>query len=123
MRIMFGKGFLSDPNRAEERALWRARLLENRKDIWRAVNGVIKRRAVTAELPSIKVPTLVVVGEEDVATVPAKAERLHQLIPGSRLVRLPRGGHSVTVEEPALVNATLGTFLDAQSEPAAAQTG
>jgi 3-oxoadipate enol-lactonase len=123
MRIMFGKGFLSDPNRAEERALWRARLLENRKDVWRAVNGVIKRRAVTAELPSIKVPTLVVVGEEDVATVPAKAERLHQLIPGSRLVRLPRGGHSVTVEEPALVNATLGTFLDAQSEQSAAQAG
>ncbi|MCY1018564.1 alpha/beta fold hydrolase [Pyxidicoccus sp. MSG2] len=123
MRIMFGKGFLSDPNRAEERALWRARLLENRKDVWRAVNGVIKRRAVSAELPSIKVPTLVVVGEEDVATVPAKAERLHQLIPGSRLVRLPRGGHSVTVEEPALVNATLGTFLDAQSEQSAAQAG
>lgn len=123
MRIMFGKGFLNDPNRAEERALWRARLMENRKDVWRAVNGVIKRRGVTAELPSIRVPTLIVVGEEDVATVPAKAERLHQLIPNARLVRLPRGGHSVTVEEPALVNATLGTFLDAQAEQAAAQVG
>lgn len=123
MRIMFGKSFLHDPNRAEERALWRGRLMENRKDIWRAVNGVIKRRAVSEELPSIRVPTLIVVGEEDVATVPAKAERLHQLISGSRLVRLPRGGHSVTVEEPALVNATLGTFLDAQSEPAASKVG
>jgi pimeloyl-ACP methyl ester carboxylesterase len=123
MRLMFGKGFLTDPNRAEERALWRARLMENRKDIWRAVNGVIKRRGVTEEIPSIRVPTLIVVGEEDVATVPAKAERLHQLIPGSRLVRLPRGGHSVTVEEPSLVNATLGTFLDAQTEQAAARVG
>ncbi|MFP2928005.1 alpha/beta fold hydrolase [Pyxidicoccus sp. 3LG] len=115
MRIMFGKSFLTDPNRAEERALWRARLLENRRDIWRAVNGVIKRQAIVHELPSIRVPTLVMVGEEDVATVPAKAERIHQRIAGSRLVRLPRGGHSVTVEEPSLVNAALGTFLDAQS--------
>ncbi|QSQ21774.1 alpha/beta fold hydrolase [Pyxidicoccus parkwayensis] len=123
MRIMFGKSFLNDPNRAEERSQWRTRLMENRKDIWRAVNGVIKRRGISEELPSIRVPTLIVVGEEDVATVPAKAEKLHQLIPGSRLVRLPRGGHSVTVEEPALVNATLGTFLDAQSEQSAARVG
>jgi pimeloyl-ACP methyl ester carboxylesterase len=123
MRLMFGRSFLNDPNRAEERALWRARLLENRRDIWRAVNGVIKRKAVAHELPNIRVPTLVVVGEEDVATVPAKAERLHQLIPGSRLVRLPRGGHSATVEEPALVNATLGTFLDAQAEQGNTKVG
>lgn len=123
MRLMFGRSFLRDPNRAEERALWRARLLENRRDIWRSVNGIIKRRGVTHELPSIRVPTVVVVGEEDVATVPAKAEHLHQLIPGSRLVRLPRGGHSATVEEPAIVNATLGTFLDAQAEHAVSKAG
>ncbi|NMO16668.1 alpha/beta fold hydrolase [Pyxidicoccus fallax] len=123
MRIMFGRTFLNDPNRAEERALWRARLMENRRDIWRAVNGVIKRQAIAPELPNIRVPTLIVVGEEDVATVPAKAERLSQLIPGSRLVRLPRGGHSATVEEPSLVNAALGTFLDAQSLQGASRTG
>ncbi|WP_141325965.1 alpha/beta fold hydrolase [Myxococcus sp. AB025B] len=117
MRIMFGRTFLSDPNRAEERALWRARLLENRRDIWRAVNGVIRRNAVSHEVPSIRVPTLIVVGEEDVATVPAKAERLHQLIPGSKLARLPRGGHSSTVEEPALVNAALGSFLESLERP------
>ncbi|MBZ4421415.1 alpha/beta fold hydrolase [Myxococcus sp. RHSTA-1-4] len=123
MRIMFGRGFMTDPNRAEERALWRTRLMENRRDIWRAVNGVIKRQGISHELPNIRVPTLIIVGEEDVATVPVKAERLHQLIPGSRLVRLPRGGHSVTVEEPSLVNAALGTFLDAQARQATSQTG
>ncbi|WP_342377396.1 alpha/beta hydrolase [Myxococcus stipitatus] len=115
MRIMFGRSFLTDPNRAEERALWRARLLENRKDIWRAVNGVIRRNTVAHEVPNIRVPTLVVVGEEDVATVPEKAERLHRLIPGSRLVRLPRAGHSSSVEEPSLVNAALGSFLESLS--------
>ncbi|AKQ70395.1 Menaquinone biosynthesis related protein, putative DHNA-CoA thioesterase [Myxococcus hansupus] len=123
MRIMFGRGFLNDPNRGEERARWRERLLGNRRDIWRAVNGVIERRGVANEVPHIRVPTLIVVGSEDTATVPAKAERLNRLIPGSRLVKLPRGGHSSTVEEPSLVNATLGTFLDAQTEPKASQAG
>lgn len=123
MRIMFGRSFMTDPNRAEERSRWRTRLMENRRDIWRAVNGVIERRGVAQEIPHIRVPTLVVVGAEDTATVPAKAQRLHQLIPGSRLVTLPRGGHSSTVEEPALVNATLGTFLDAQSETRASRAG
>ncbi|WP_426755841.1 alpha/beta fold hydrolase [Myxococcus sp. Y35] len=123
MRIMFGRGFMTDPNRGEERSRWRARLMENRRDIWRAVNGVIERRGVAHEVPHIRVPTLIVVGAEDTATVPAKAERLHRLIPNSRLVKLPRGGHSSTVEEPALVNATLGTFLDAQTPPRASKAG
>ncbi|RJS14742.1 alpha/beta hydrolase [Corallococcus sp. H22C18031201] len=120
MRIMFGRTFLTAPEREADRALWRSRLVGNRRDIWRAVNGVIYRAGVLDELARIRVPTLVVVGEEDVATVPAKAERLHADIPGSRLVRLPRGGHSSTVEEPALVNAVLLPFLDEQGGRAGA---
>jgi 3-oxoadipate enol-lactonase len=123
MRIMFGTSFLTDPGRAEERALWQARLRNNRRDIYRAVNGVIQRKPVADELPSIRTPTLVIVGEEDRATVPAKAERIHSLIPGSRLVRLSRGGHSSTVEEPALVNAELAPFLTQHASNQAAHAG
>ncbi|MCY1040893.1 alpha/beta fold hydrolase [Corallococcus sp. bb12-1] len=123
MRIMFGTSFLTDPGREAERALWRARLRQNRRDIWRAVNGVIKRKGIPEELPRIRTPTLVIVGEEDRATVPAKAERIHSLIPGSKLVRLSRGGHSSTVEEPALVNAELAPFLTEHASTNAAHTG
>jgi 3-oxoadipate enol-lactonase len=112
MKIMFGRTFLEDPARSAERAEWRRRLKENRRDIWRAVNGVIQRRGVYEELPRIKTPTLVLVGAEDVATVPAKAERIHGAIEGSMLVKLPRGGHTSTVEEPELLNAALVGFLD-----------
>ncbi len=115
MPIMFGKSFLQDPARAAERTFWRKQLLHNERSIYRAVNGVIDRKSVVDELARVRTPTLIVVGEEDVATVPAKAERLHSLIAGSRLVRLPRGGHSSTVEEPERVNAELAAFLDAQS--------
>jgi pimeloyl-ACP methyl ester carboxylesterase len=117
MSIMFGRTFLRDGARAAERAEWLGRLRENRRDIWRAVNGVIRRRGVYEELGRIKTPTLVVVGEEDVATVPAKAERIHGAIAGSKLVKLPRAGHTSTVEEPELMNAALVSFLEEVSSP------
>ena len=112
MPIMFGRTFLEDPSRAAERAEWERRLKANRRDIWRAVNGVIHRRGVYEDLARVKTPTLVLVGEEDTTTVPAKAERIHGAIAGSKLVKLPRGGHTSTVEEPELLNAALVAFLD-----------
>lgn len=111
-RILFARSFIEDPTRAVERARWRRELLANRRSIWRAVNGVLERRGIADELPAVRVPTLVIVGEEDVATVPAKAERIHRLIPGSRLVRIPRAGHSSAVERPDAVAGVLGAFLD-----------
>jgi pimeloyl-ACP methyl ester carboxylesterase len=93
------------------RALWRQRLVANRRAVWRAVNGVIEREGVAAELPQVRTPTLVLVGEEDVATVPAKSERIRDLITGATLVRIPGAGHSSSVEQPAAVTAAIAAFL------------
>lgn len=112
MPIMFGEKFLTDPARAAERAAWRRRLVANhRVGISRAVRGVIERRGVGDEIHRIALPTLIVVGDQDVATVPAKSERMHARIAGSKLVVVPGAGHSSTVEEPAAVTAALGSFL------------
>jgi pimeloyl-ACP methyl ester carboxylesterase len=112
MPIMFGQTFMNDPARAAERALWRQRILaNNRATITRAVDGVITRQGVHDDLEQISLPALVLVGEEDVATVPAKAERMHAAIGGSQLVRIPRAGHTSSVEEPAAVNAAFDAFL------------
>lgn len=108
--IMLGKTILADASRKAEVARYVA-LMSGRRDVWRATNGVIDRAGVYAELSRITAPTLVVVGEEDVATTPAKAERLASAIQGARLVRIPRAGHSSTVEEPAAVTAALEEFL------------
>ena len=107
MKIMFSKTFLADIDRGAERAQQVSALKANRRDIWRAVNGVIERPAVCAELHKISVPALIIVGEEDVATVPAKAEKIHGLIPGSTLVRIPKAGHTSSVEQPELVTAAI----------------
>lgn len=112
MPILFGASFLRDPARADERRAWRARLAGNRRSIHKAVTGVIERASVHAELARVRAPTLVAVGEEDVATVPARAERIHAAIAGSVLARIPRAGHSSTVENPGEVNRLLAEFLD-----------
>lgn len=112
MPILFGKTSLTDPKREAQRAEWKRQLNRNRRSIWRAVNGVILREPVAGELPRIVAPTLVIVGAEDVATVPAKARQISELIPRSRLAILEAAGHSSTVEQPEAVNAQIERFLE-----------
>lgn len=108
--IMLAKSTLADGARRDEVARFSA-LMSRRKDIWRAVNGVIDRAGIHAELSRISAPTLVVVGEEDVATTPAKAEKIVAAIRGAKLARIPHAGHSSTVEQPAAVNEAIEAFL------------
>jgi len=119
MRIMFSRTFLRDPAREADRRLWRERGMGNHpRGIVRALAGVIGRKPIYGELGKIAVPTLVVVGDEDVATVPAKAERIAAAIPGARLVVIPGAGHTSSVEQPDLVNAALEGFLASVTEAA-----
>ncbi len=124
MRIMFGRKFLEDPTREAERRLWRERGMENHPvGIHRALRGVIERQGIYDEIGRIAVPTLVMVGDQDVATVPAKAERIAARIPGARLVVIPGAGHTASVEEPEFVSRELGAFLASVSTPALASSG
>jgi 3-oxoadipate enol-lactonase len=84
----------------------------HRIGVTRATIGVITRRSIYDEIAKIHVPTLIIVGDQDVATVPAKAERIHERIQGSRLLTIPGSGHTSTVEEPAAVNAAINEFLN-----------
>jgi len=112
--IMMGKSILADPSRKAELKRYVA-LMSRRSDIWRAVNGVVDRAGIHSELSRITAPTLVMVGEEDTATVPAKAEKIAAAIAGAKLVRIPRAGHSSPVEEPAAVTSALTAFLSSLS--------
>jgi pimeloyl-ACP methyl ester carboxylesterase len=48
---------------------------------------------VTRKLPQIRVPTLVVVGDRDLITVPAAGETIAAAIPGSQFKRMEGCGH------------------------------
>ncbi|MBW7933530.1 MAG: alpha/beta fold hydrolase [Gemmatimonadaceae bacterium] len=113
MPILFGRTFMGDPARAAERAEWRREIASRPRSIVRAVRGVIERDGVLDQVEAIRVPTLVVVGEEDTATPPPKARRIHEQIHGSRLVRIPSAGHSSSVEQPTAVTQALRDFFAA----------
>jgi len=118
MRIMFGRSFLQDPAKEEVRNKWRNHLLGlNRTGTNRAAHGVIDREGVYGQLDQIKTPALIIVGAEDVATPPAKSERMRDAIPGAELALLPRGGHSSTIEEPEAVTRALENFLARTCKP------
>ncbi len=76
-----------------------------------ALAGLAARADSTPTLREIRVPTLVVCGEEDTLTPPAESEALRDGIAGSRLVLLPRAGHLANLEEPDAFNRALLGFL------------
>jgi pimeloyl-ACP methyl ester carboxylesterase len=109
--IMLGKSIIADPSRKDDVERF-VKLMTRRKDVWRAINGVIDRPGIAAsELARIAAATLVIVGDEDRATTPAKAQQIVAAIRGATLVTIPRAGHSSTVEEPAAVTAAIERFL------------
>ena len=70
---------------------------------------------LSKDLPTIKVPTLVVAGAEDVLTRPAGMEEIAALIPGAEYRIIPGVGHMVPVEQPAAVAALLSEFFPAHT--------
>ncbi len=66
-----------------------------------------------ARLRDIGVPTLVVVGNEDIITPPGESVILSEGIPGSRLEIIPDAGHFPMLEQSQAFNHVLKDFLDA----------
>lgn len=113
---LFGRAFIEDPARADERAEWRRRLEHN--DVGALIGfgrAIWSRDDVVERLRGVTLPTLVIHGEDDRAIPPARARQLAAAIPGARLEPIPRGGHLCTVEEPAAVNEVLLDFLARQA--------
>jgi pimeloyl-ACP methyl ester carboxylesterase len=113
MNILFGQTFLHDDSRKEIRDHWFRHILQLNKSITRSVEGVINRNSVYDEIRNISLPTLVLVGDEDVATVPDKARRIHKKINGSVFEIIKGAGHSSSIEQPELVNHAIAAFIKA----------
>jgi pimeloyl-ACP methyl ester carboxylesterase len=62
-------------------------------------------------LPTIRCPTVVIVGQEDEMTPPKLAQEIASGIPRARLVVVADCGHLTTLERPAEVNAALTKWL------------
>ncbi|KAB7647640.1 alpha/beta fold hydrolase [Polymorphobacter fuscus] len=88
------------------------------RDAQARLSDMIQTQPVAAELPQLRVPVTLIIGQRDttafragsappalrgkVQTVPQAAEDAARRIPGARLIRLDDLGHSPQVEAPAL---------------------
>lgn len=77
-----------------------------------AARGMLAQQdsAVIDSLPSIGVPTLVIVGDRDQPFL-APCEYMAKKIPGARLEVIPDAGHSSNLDQPAVFNRVLASFL------------
>lgn len=76
-----------------------------------ALHAMMTRSDSGPLLPSIAVPTLVAVGEQDGLTPPALSAAMAEAIPGATMVVVPEAGHLASLEQPGAFNAALAAFL------------
>ncbi|MFO0881680.1 MAG: alpha/beta fold hydrolase [Gemmataceae bacterium] len=76
-----------------------------------ALQALRNRPDATPTLATIRVPTLIVVGQEDALTPPAQAEAMARAIPNARQVVIPGAGHLANLEAPEAFNTALRSFV------------
>jgi YbgC/YbaW family acyl-CoA thioester hydrolase len=76
-----------------------------------ALRALRDRPDSTATLKAIRVPTLVLAGEEDQLIALEVGERMAAAIPGARFVTIPDAGHLAPLEQPIPTSSALAEFL------------
>lgn len=73
--------------------------------------GMAVRPDVTSLLPSIRVPTLVIVGEHDAITPATEMKSVAESLPNAKYVLVKDAGHMAPLEKPREVNVAIHEFL------------
>jgi pimeloyl-ACP methyl ester carboxylesterase len=92
----------------------RAGIMEDLKTDPRAVLGdllAIEAYDATARLREIRVPTLVLYGEDEMERLRKGSEEIAVAIPGARKVVVPKAGHMAPLEQPEAVADAVNAFL------------
>ena len=76
-----------------------------------ALRGRALRHDYVKTLSTIDVPVLIVVGRDDEFTPVADAQRMHDIVPDSRLAVIEDAGHVPNLEQPEVFNEILLRFL------------
>ena len=78
-----------------------------------ALRGMAQREDATPWLPEIRVPTLVVCGQEDAISTVSEMESIARAIPQAEFAVIPACGHMAPLEDPIHVNKAIRGFLAA----------
>ncbi len=71
----------------------------------------LDKEDVTGRLAAVRVPSLVIHGEEDVPLPIERAAAMADALPDATFAPVAHAGHSVNLEQPAIVNAAIARFL------------
>jgi len=76
------------------------------------IDGNLKSVEYTDRLATIKVPTLILVGDHDESD-PSLSQTMHEKIAGSKIVIFPKAGHMTFVDDTGMFIKTVDEFLHA----------
>jgi pimeloyl-ACP methyl ester carboxylesterase len=79
------------------------------------IDGNLKSVEYVDRLPTIKVPTLVIVGDHDECD-PSLSQEMHEKISGSKLVIVPDAGHMAFVDQSRIWIDAVRAFIGTSSE-------
>jgi pimeloyl-ACP methyl ester carboxylesterase len=101
--------------------------IKHRPEVWKQVAGILDRTSVESAcdalaalatrpdrrplLPSIDVPALVIVGQEDQISTSSEMAEMAEALPRSQFVELPSVGHLASLEDPESVSKHMLEFL------------
>jgi pimeloyl-ACP methyl ester carboxylesterase len=102
-------GFGNDPHASHVEAT-RQMLGATSRDTIRDAGTALLHLDLTAGLPHVRLPTLVLVGTADALTPPRDSQRIAELVPGARLVEYPGAGHMLMYERTDAVDALIMEF-------------
>jgi pimeloyl-ACP methyl ester carboxylesterase len=83
----------------------------------------MNNHSAVSVLPRIKVPTLIVVGDQDTFTPVDVAQKMHELVPNSEFHIVPGGSHAGVIEFPDVFIGHIQQFLDKHFAAKAKKTG
>jgi 3-oxoadipate enol-lactonase len=76
-----------------------------------ALDAMARRPDSTDLLPTLTIPVLILVGEEDPITPPSDSEKMAAAIPNATLARIPNAAHLANVEQASEVNRVVEGWL------------
>ena len=116
--FMFSQGFVQ--SQPEKVAAFKQQFIgSNVEGIELATRAVTRRTSVLERIAEITVPTLVIVGSEDVATTSDKSQHIVERIAGARLETIAGAGHMTPIEQPERISQLLLEFLAEVDSPSA----
>lgn len=79
--------------------------------IYHRIMRHLSRHSACLLLSRVRVPVLIVAGDEDILTPKSVAEKMAESIPGAELFIVPHGTHYSLLEFPDMINLRVGKFL------------